>query len=399
MFRLFIGAQLTSQIADATVTILLANELLFSTQQGPTVTRLSALVFTSAAPLIVAGPLGGIIADRFTRRAILSIGQIVRSALVVLALIGIENGYEILAVIAWGGGLCTSRVLYTSRAASLRHLVRNHELVAADSVSLIASSVAGSIGVSIGLTLSMFGAWGLLQASFLHLFSSVLYSRVSANLGGGRDHIEASWHETLQHLKQQKIRFAILSTSIHRFWFGVIFSSSALMADTWGNGSAVGYLGMAAANGMGSFIGNVTAETANETVPRRTLTVLVYGGTALVCATTGLVGHPVCYAGGLVLIAFLFQNLRVCSDATIQSNAKRGAGGREFAAYDITYNLMFLVGILLGLWLFPMTGGQGSMFMASSATLISTFVLAQLKRDVEVTSSETSTQKVEAVRS
>ena len=51
-----------------------------------------------------------------------------------------------------------------------------------------------------------------------------------------------------------------------------------------------------------------------------------------------------------------FQNLRVCSDATVQKNATHGAGGRIFAAYDLTYNLSFLGGLLVGLSATPQAG-------------------------------------------
>ena len=47
----------------------------------------------------------------------------------------------------------------------------------------------------------------------------------------------------------------------------------------------------------------------------------------------------------------MFQNLRVRSDATIQANVSRSNIGQVFAAYDMLYNIAFIVGALLGIGL------------------------------------------------
>jgi hypothetical protein len=70
----------------------------------------------------------------------------------------------------------------------------------------------------------------------------------------------------------------------------------------------------------------------------------------------------------IVVLAFLFQNLRVCTDATVQKNATKGAGGRVFAMYDLLSNMSFLIGLLCGLITMPAIGAT-----AVFATLIGVF--------------------------
>jgi MFS family permease len=389
-FRRLITAQVTAQTFDAAASVMLASLVLFGSSDGPTVAKLTALVGSSAAPLVVAGPLGGFLADHFTRRLILGVGQLGRAVLVATGAAGIALGHDEIAIAAWGLGLCVARVLYTTRAATIRHLVRRHELVAADALSLTLSSVAGATGAATGAGLSLLGTAGLLPVVAAHAASAAMFMSISASLGGGREHVAAHWKTVLQHLRAPKIRYALLATSGHRFWFGTMFASAALIGDAWSNGGPAGYVTVLAATGAGAFAGNLTAETANERIPRRVLTVAVYTLSCLGAAVTALADLPAVHIGSLFVIMFLFQNLRVCTDATVQSNATSGAGGREFAAYDVSYNLSFLGGILCGLSAFSSLGGRTVLVSSAGAFAVLAIVLARMNRN-EPTVTESTT--------
>lgn len=385
-FRSLVLGQVVGQSADAAATVLLASIVLFSGDGGPSISRLIWLVATSAFPLVVAGPLGGVVADRFTRRRILVIGQLARSVLVASMLVMILLDRAGFVFLAWGAGLCVARILYTSRAASLRHLVRDHELVAADSLSLTVGSIAGALGGSLGVALAA-GARssGLAVVAVVHLISAVIFSSINSNIGGGRDHRPAGWHDTLERVREPKMRYAILATSSHRLFSGAVLAAVLLIGDSRANGSAVSYTAGIGACGIGTFIGSNTAEWVNEHFPRRSLTYLVFTASALVSSAMVLTHRSVIHLGGLAIVAFLFQNLRVCSDATVQSNAVSGSGGRAFALYDISYNLCFLVGILTGLSLFGAVGGSAVIMVSAVglAILAGAFAMMPRERTVE----------------
>jgi sugar phosphate permease len=97
------------------------------------------------------------------------------------------------------------------------------------------------------------------------------------------------------------------------------------------------------------FIGTNTAEWVNEHFSRRVTALFALGGSAVVLLMIGLVESRGVALAGFSVCSFLFQNLRLCSDATVQANAISGAGGREFALYDANHNLLFILGILIGL--------------------------------------------------
>lgn len=349
-FRSLLIGQTVSQIGDAVGTVLLANLLLFTNDNGPTVSRLIALVLTSAAPLVLAGPIGGAIADRFTRRGTLVVGHLIRTATIIVALVGAVAGIDVLTFLMWAAGLCLSRILYTARAASMRHVVRNHELVAADSFSFSMGAFSGTIGGSCGLFLSNFvGPSSLALVAAMHLLAAYVFRGIKVNLGGGRNHVTANWGQLLHHLRAPKIRFTILAASSLRACFGMFFAAVVLIGDDYGEGSKLSYIGALGACGFGSFLGNFGAEYSNERMPRRALSVLSFVVSASVVLSAALINHPRIYLIAVVLTSAIFQNLRVCSDATVQSNAISGAGGREFALYDVGHGLAFLMGILFGL--------------------------------------------------
>ena len=124
-----------------------------------------------------------------------------------------------------------------------------------------------------------------------------------------------------------------------------------LVTDGQAGGSVV-VLGSGAA---GSFIGSLSAEWASETFPRRAIALLSFGLTALSMAFAALVVHPIVGLASLFTGAFLFQILRVRSDASIQANVEPSALGQVFATYDIVYNLAFITGGIAGVSLAPVT--------------------------------------------
>jgi MFS family permease len=343
------------------------------------------MVVTTSAPLLLAGPIAGVLADQVSRRRILVVGQLLRSALALAMLGGHLLGAQTGMFVLWAISLCVTRVLYTSRAASIRHLVRRHELVAADSLALIVGSVAGFIGASGGLLATrMFGPAALIGICVLHAIAGCAYCRIRRNLGGGIDHTSAPWTDALTHLNSAKIRYAILATSTHRFLFGVTFTASILIGERGHTGSPLSYASALASCGFGSFLGNTSSEWVNEKFPRRTLTTGAFMMSAILVVVGVSVGRTWTYLAVLGGCSFIFQNLRVCFDATVQSNAIAGAGGREFALYDLSHNLAFPVGVLTGLMSPSQVATTKSLYIAAITYLVLSGFFAILSNKEEV---------------
>lgn len=347
-FRKFLSGQFLGQVADAMTTVVVGKALFLDDAAGSAGSRLLHMALIAALPLILAGPFAGVITDRCSRRKILVIGQSVRAVLCLVILHSIFRHDHGLLAVLFGVQMCVSRVLYTVRAASVRHLVRQHELVAADSLLLIVGPVAASCGAALSVSGShLVGAWILIGASAMSFLSSWSFARGRSVLGGGRDHHTAPWPQVVQHLQEQKTRYAVLSTSLHRLFFGMTYASAVLLLETEFRNAGTAYAVVLSASGAGSFFGSITAEWVNELMPRKSLAVIAFGISGAATYIALSLQIPIAFGGFALLVSFLFQNLRICSDATVQSNATPGAGGREFALYDLSYNTMFVVGLVL----------------------------------------------------
>ena len=384
-FRLAVTGQVTSQIADALASLVFAQVLLFASEDGPTPRLLIQAVIASAFPLVLAGPLAGFVADKFERRQILVTGQGVRSLLMLAAIFAAYMQSSVMLYVLFGLSMCVTRILYTARAASVRHLVRQHELVAADSVMLMASMIAGSIGAVSGALLYRYvGFAAFFAGAILHFIAAYMFDSVRAWLGGGSEVDKVTWKAAFQQLRMAKTRFAIASTSAHRYLLGVSYSAIALLLDNRVNIGASGYAVTLGSAGIGAFVGTVTAERINEKIPRRTVTLLAFAFSSVAALTAiTLTNFYVC-CGAVVVMAFSFQNLRVCSDATIQANALKGSCGRIFAAYDLAYNMSFLIGLVTGLAASTIVASHTVLSVAACTFAGGTTIFALMPRSEKV---------------
>lgn len=350
-FRLAIGGQVLSQCGDALASLTLAQIMLFTFTDAPSISALSTALIISAVPLILVGPLAGHLADRIERRNLLCRGNALRGLLTLLGLFALNSDARWVGYVVFGLLVALTRILYTARATALAQLVRRHELVAADSTSLILSVVAGAVGAAIGSTVSTFApAIGLCIAAVAHMLASLLFRRISLSLGGGRVTTHrASIRDIAMQLLASKTRFAMTATASHRMMFGICIASIALLVDRSYQLQTTGYVTVLGFSATGAFIGSTTAEWLSERYPRRSITVMAFALAGLAILTAAIFDHPRLGLIAIALCALAFQNLRIRSDATIQANSSKANIGRLFATYDVLYNIAFVAGCMTGI--------------------------------------------------
>lgn len=390
--RRLIGGQVLGQISDAALSVILTTQLLLARSEGPTNTRLMHMVVAAAIPLLIAGPVAGWLADHFSRRTILVSGQFLRVALSATLIFVLIADWSGTAAVLWALGLCTNRVLYNARIASVRHVVRDHELVAANSLSLMLSSVSGVVGASMAILASRYlGSTAMILVIVGHSVAVLMWCRIRTPLGGGAEHVEVTWAEVVKQFRHAKTRYSIVATSSHRLIFGGLLAATALRVDSLATGTTIAFGSVVACNGLGSFLGTLSAEWVNEHLHRKPLTVLTFAATATSTGLSCALDDRFSYLTNVLLVAFFFQNLRLCTDATIQSNARRGAGGRTFAAYDLSYNIAFLAGIVTTLAFETNVGAITLMVVATFAASLGTaglFVMRRADSDQDETINE-----------
>jgi MFS family permease len=307
----------------------------------------------SAIPLIVVSPIAGHLADRFNRKTLLRHGHIARALITATALLATSSQFRTVGYVVFGVLLGLTRILSTARATSFPRLVRKHELVAADSTSLIVGVIAGSTGAGIGMALAGTSATAALSIAVLgQLLASCLFGRISIDLGKGvkkasRGHLMP----IIRQLNKPKAKFAMYATASHRFILGICIASISLLVDSAYGLNTTGYVAVLGFSAAGSFCGSLTAEWVSEHFPRRSITVIAFSASSAISAVSCVAATPRIGLLSIAVASFLFQNLRVRSDATIQSNVSKSNIGHVFAAYDMLYNLAFIVGAIVGIGL------------------------------------------------
>ena len=350
-FRNAICGQFVSQSADALATLTLAQLLLFKFSDGPSIAALTSALIVSALPLLLVGPIAGHLADRLPRKLLLCRGNALRGVITLCGLFATTASTRWFGYIIFGLLVALTRILYTARASSLAQLVRKHELVAADSTSLILSVIAGAIGAGLGTRISgSLPLVALVIAGGSQIFAAWLYGRISIPLGGGNSSAKhCDFRSLASQFVSAKTRFAILATSLHRLMLGVCIASIALMVDRSYHLQTTGYVTVLGFSAAGSFTGSITAEWLSERYPRRSITVMSFVLAATAIGTAAVFENPRVGLVAVAICSLSFQNLRIRSDATIQANASKENVGRIFAAYDVFYNAAFLGGCSIGI--------------------------------------------------
>ena len=352
-FRCAISGQFVSQTSDALTSFTLAELLVFSFSSGPSLSAMAWTLLISAIPLVVVSPIAGHLADRFNRKTLLRRGHIVRALITAIALLASNSQFRVVGYVVFGVLLGLTRILYTARATSLPRLVRKHELVAADSTSLIVGVIAGSTGAGIGMALAGTSAVAALSIAVLGQFlAACLFGRISIDLGKGvkkssRGHVMP----IIRQLNEPKTKFAMYATASHRLILGICIASISLLVDSAYGLNTTGYVAVLGFSAAGSFCGSLTAEWVSEHFPRRSITVIAFAASSVISVVSCIAATPQIGLLSIAVAAFLFQNLRVRSDATIQSNVSKSNIGHVFAAYDMLYNLAFIIGAIVGIGL------------------------------------------------
>jgi len=356
-FRFAISGQFVSQTSDALTSFTLAELLVFSFNKGPSLSAMAWTLLISAIPLIVVSPIAGHLADRFNRKSLLKRGHLVRALVTAIALLATSSQFRVIGFIVFGVLLGVTRVLYTARATSFPRLVRKHELVAADSTSLIVGVFAGSTGAGIGMVLAGNSVIALLIAVLGQSLAAFLFGRISIDLGMGekrrsRGHLIPMFRQ----LMQPKTKYAMFATASHRLILGICIASIALLVDSAYGLNTTGYVAVLGFSAAGAFCGSLTAEWVSEHFPRRSITVIAFSASSAVTLISCIAATPRIGLLSIAAASFLFQNLRVRSDATIQANVSKSIIGHVFAAYDMLYNLAFITGAIAGIGLSGLLG-------------------------------------------
>lgn len=352
----FLAAQGLGQVADAMTTLVVA-EAVLGDGGGVAPSRLLATLGAAAVPYLVAGPLSGMVADRWDRRRTLFVVNVARAIVTLLALSAVAVDHRGAGLMAVAGLLGGARFVYNLRAAALpRTLPAGRRLVTLDASALRVGAFSVAAGGSLAaLTGGRSDVGLLLFAAVLQVASAIGFLTLQCDLGGRSRALADAAGMTVgdaaarfaRLLVSPAARLAIVMTSTHRVLLGATFATFVLIAANEYGLGARGYVVAAGVTGFGSMLGTFTAPRWSAALGTARLALLAFGAPAALLATTAVLRAEAYMIVALAAAFFLFQNLRVVADAMVQAAIVDDVRARVFSVYDALYNLSYFAGAAL----------------------------------------------------
>ena len=388
-FRRLFATRLTSQAADGAFQAALASLFFFSPEKQTSAGSVAAAFATLLLPYSLVGPFAGVLLDRWRRRQILVVANLLRAAMVLgvatLSLADVTGWPLYAAVLAC---LSVNRFFLAGLSAALPHVVTRDELVMANSVSTTTGTVVAITGGGIGLALKRLLGDGttadakvIVVAALGYALSAALAARMDKDLLG--PDLAAEPPETraavrrvarglvdgAQHVWHHRAAgHALAAIGGHRFFYGISTITAILLFRSYFNdpddveAGLSGLAGVFAASGAGFFLAAVV--TPEVTLKIRTSTWIV------VCFSMAAVAEAVfvvfltewlLYVGAFVL-GIAAQGSKICVDTIVQTSVDDAYRGRVFSFYDVIFNIAFVSAAAFGAVALPPDGNSRAVF-------------------------------------
>lgn len=390
-FRRLLTVRLVSQCADGLFQAGLATLFFFSPENATTATGVAAAFAVLLLPFTVVGPWAGVLLDRWRRRQVLLVGNLVRTGLTLvvaltMATAGVGPLVYVLALVT----LSVNRFLLSALSASLPRVVDGPLLLTANSITPTLGTVSAGIGAGVGLLLGLVLPDGrpkdvaaLVVAAALMSTAAVVATRLGRDRLGpdalvGTAEVRRAL-STLAHGLVDGARYlvrrgtpgrALGVMAVHRFLYGAVFIASLLISRNLLSDPADPRAGLLMFSTVAAFTGVgfalaivITPLVAPVLGPHRWIVVclLVAAATQLLLVLT--VALPAVLAGSLVL-GLAAQGAKIAVDTIVQRDTDDRFRGRAFALYDVLYNAAFVGAAALAAVALPDTGWSRGVFAA-----------------------------------
>ncbi len=329
----------------------------------------AALTFVAATlPNMVLGPVAGVLVDRWDQKRVMVVSDLLRAAIVLAVPVAADANVLFVYPLVF---LLTSISIFfrPARTAVIPRIVREDELVAANSAIWLGDSIADVLGYPLAtLFVTMVGsslavAFWLDAASYLAsamlivtmAIPPVVHATVAALPGirGIREDLSSGW----RFLREEPVLFAnTLQAVAGQFAIGItiglmaIYARDALVSDLMGPQARYGFI--EAAIGIGNLIGGFAIGLVGSRIARgRTIIVgyVAYGACIVGLALTGNVSVALGLALGMgaANMVFVIPTQTLFMERTPEDMIGRVISFR-FSAVFGSITLAMAVGGILG---------------------------------------------------
>ncbi|MBA3256188.1 MAG: MFS transporter, partial [Pyrinomonadaceae bacterium] len=342
--QLWLG-QIVSQMGDWFNTIAIYTIILNLTGSGRDV---GLLLVARFLPSFVFGSLSGVLADRFSRRSIMIVSDLLR-AVVVLGFLLVRRADQLwIAYVLTVLQLAFSTFFEPAKTAAIPSIVSDRELVAANAISAVTWSVMLTLGAAIG---GLITGWlgtdvAFVLDSMTYLLSAALIASVRLPKRPEREKGKLTIGralgvtETIEGVRYVKHRPRVLALLLVKPAWGLgggILTLLAVFGERIfpvGKSAATGIGVLFAARGIGTAVGPIVARRVAGEGKKRMLTAIgisfLIGGLGYIAFGStpsfivALIVLGLAHTGGSILWVF--------STVMLQRDVEDGFRGRVFAA-------------------------------------------------------------------
>ncbi len=393
-FRRLFATRLAAQWGDGLFQAGLAGAVLFNPERHTDPLAVAAGFAVLLLPYSLVGPFAGALLDRWDRRRVLVVANLVRAVFILLTAGAVALGLADVPLYA-AALLVTgvSRFVGSGLSASLPHVVEGDHLVEANAFVTTLGALTAVLGggCAVGLR-ALFGAddggsaltttvallGSLVAAFFASRFakgvlgpdevdepSRAMTAVARGLLDGGR----AAWHAP-------RVTASLVALLFHRAAFGASLLLTLLLMrsglpDFGPLQAGMAGLGeVAIAGGAGLLLAGLVTDRLVDVLGRKAT---VCGALGLAAAAQLGLGLPMLLPTILAASFFLMfagQVIKLCVDAAVQADVGDEIRGRVFALYDTLFNSTQVVAISVAAAVVPLDGRSPELVVAATASYL-----------------------------
>jgi MFS family permease len=378
-FRRLFAIRVCGQLGDGAFQVAMASYVFFSPERQATAPAAAQAFAVLLLPYSLVGPFAGVVLDRWLRRQVLLVANVVRAALVVL----------VAGLVAGGGAgpalfltalavLSANRFILAGLSASLPHVVPRHELVMANAVFPTSGTAAAMAGIGLGFLFRQLTGSDIalaLATAGLYLLAGLLALLLHRDLLGPDDdphrstaraairNVVVGLIEAGKHVGQRPpAAWGLAVIGAHRFFYGISTVAMILLCRNYFHEPAEVEAGLGTlATVLGvSGIGFVAAALATPIAARRMrketwIVILLVTG-----AVVGVVPGALFTLPAVLVAAFFLgvvaQGIKIVVDTLVQQNVDDAFRGRVFSFYDVLFNVTFVAAATFAALTLPPSG-------------------------------------------
>lgn len=369
------------QFTDGLFQSALASFVLFSPERQPSAVSAALAFSVVLLPYSLIGPYVGIFLDRFSRRRIVQVSNLIRAGdLIIIALLikASTTGAVLTLFVLFAFGI--NRLILSGLSAGLPLIVKREELIAANALAVTGGTIFVVIGGGVGIGIKNFidkGGNGdladavlIFLASASYLVASLITNRLSKNELGPLAHEVSSeikgWKEMLEGLhilrEHKDAMRGILATAVQRGGLTALTLMGLLLERNTYNPSDnpdAGLRGLALAIsiagvgiGIGSFISPIGAGKYGR---HRWIKFSMVGPIPFLIITS-LSSNEALFITSAFFVGLFGQSVKVTNDSLVQTKIMDEYRGRTFAFYDVAVNGAIVGGAITAALVLPSSG-------------------------------------------